>query len=155
MPDSLSLLREFKFLEGRRIGSGLSIEELERWMRLKQKLDEMSPRKDRRKTFRIPTQLRCLYRGGEAGTNNRSVVSDLSDGGAFIRTTAPLPPESRLELTLDLEDGSTLKVPAVVVTSRMGLGMDVDTCGMGVRFAGLDDGTRLRINQLYEQLSRA
>ena len=151
MSDSLSLLREFKFLEGRRIGSGLSIEELERWMRLKQKLDEMSPRKDRRKTFRIPTQLRCLFRG--EGGNNRSVVTDLSDGGAFIRTTAPLPPESRLELTLDLADGSTLKVPAVVVTSQMGLGLDVDTCGMGVRFAGLDDGTRLRINQLYEHLA--
>lgn len=155
MPDSLSLLREFKFLEGRRIGSGLNIEELERWMRLKQKLDEMTPgRKDRRKTFRVATHLRCLFDqdDGKARGLQRSVISDLSDGGAFIRTSTPLPAESRLELKLDLEDGTTLDVSAVVVTSQMGLGLDLDKCGMGVRFTGLDEQTRAKICKLYETL---
>ena len=133
MPASLSALREFKHLEGRRIGAGLNIEEFERWMRLKLELDAMRGNgPNRRKSFRVPTHLLCSLTHED--DKRRTVVSNLSKGGAFIQTRAPLPVDSKLELTLDTKENSPLKVCAIVVSTQINLSLMPGQHGMGVRF---------------------
>ena len=53
-------------------------------------------------------------------------VENLSQGGAFVRTSSPAPVGSRIELALKLPDGAELHARATVAFAREG--------GMGVRF---------------------
>jgi uncharacterized protein (TIGR02266 family) len=149
---SLSVLREFKHLEGRRIGSGLAIEEFERWMRLKLELDKMQgDGPNRRRSFRIPTHLLCSL--VHQDDKRRMLISNLSGGGAFIETRAPLPLDSRIELTLETEQGKPLRLQAVVVTTRIDLNLEPGKHGMGIRFVDLGAEERTQLARLYQALS--
>ncbi len=71
-------------------------------------------------------------------------VANLSQGGAFVRTSRPSPPGTRLALSMRLPGGDELSVAAVVAM--------VNDDGMGVRFE-LDDETRRRLAAAIARIS--
>ena len=67
MQDMVTLFREYARLDLMRMGAGLSVLELERWMHVRSILDLELPaaggasERERRSTTRVPTHLRCRY----------------------------------------------------------------------------------------------
>ena len=74
-------------------------------------------------------------------------IDDLSEGGAFVRTFAPLREGSKASLQWTLPGSSNeIEAEAVVVWSRpKGTREQDPPAGMGVRFARLDPADRARI----------
>ncbi len=155
MANALNLLRLFTNLEKRRKNGGLSVPDLERWAHYKDALDRMTGQKpDRRASLRVPTHLVCSV-VGQSGSAS-SVVTNLSKGGVFIRTLAPLPVGSTVALKLLLVDEKEpLSVEGVVVANHVNLDDgEAGTPGMGVRFNPLDPDTAARLEALYESEQR-
>lgn len=74
-------------------------------------------------------------------------IDDLSEGGAFVRTFAPLREGSKASLQWTLPGSSEdIEAEAVVVWSRRKGTREQDPpAGMGVRFAQLDPADRIKI----------
>lgn len=149
MNNALALLRRFGQLEKRRTGTGLSVAELERWMTFKEALDRSTgAKKDRRSSFRVPTHLVCTFSVHDSAEG--AVVTDLSRGGAFIRTGAPLPIGSKIELKLTIAGDEPIAVRGVVVSNHVDLDLAGADRGMGVRFEGMSPELAERIDFLYQ-----
>lgn len=153
MRDIATLFREYARLDLKRLDRGLSIRELERWMLLKQRLDDefrshgAEPER-RRSSPRVATRLTCSYASrhefGEA------VITNLATGGVFIHTTTPLPVGAPVELKIQLRDaGSEIDVSGVVVSNDVGPRLEPGSRGMGVRFSRVGEDVIERIGALY------
>ena len=95
----------------------------------------MSPRddqEDKRQHVRIPVSLRVSY--PSKGDLQRDLVTDLSPGGLFIRTSRPLSigTEVDLEVTVAAQDPPINVRGKVVWLRERG-----DRDGMGIQFTGI------------------
>jgi uncharacterized protein (TIGR02266 family) len=156
--DVTRLITEFLPLNRRRLRGDppLGVRELERWMELRERLEralgarpplEASGR-SRRRSLRVPAALRARYRasGGAAS----SPVGDLSEGGVFLATEAPLAPGTPLRLELEDTSGApTVCVSGRVVWARSA-GDGGGPAGMGVCFVDLDDDAGAAVATLIE-----
>lgn len=86
---------------------------------------------DRRGATRVPVHLAVSYR--DASELASSVITSLSGGGVFIKTSKPLPigTDLVLEILLDDDPGPPVRVRGRVVWDRL-VGRDD---GMGIRFS--------------------
>lgn len=135
-------LAEFAALNRRRLfgGPSLSLEELERWLALRQRLDRRfasgaSPilcAIERRTYFRVPTHLKVRFASGD---ELRSAwLHDLSPGGLFLATDAALEPGSRLVLRIEPDsEREPIELRGTVAWARPEAEGD-RPAGMGVRF---------------------
>lgn len=93
---------------------------------------------DGREFVRVAKVLEFEYTSG--GRATRARVEDLSEGGAFVATEEPLPEGDEIEFKLTLPGGEdAIHGRAVVVWRQRAI-------GMGVRFVGLSNDQRVRIN---------
>ncbi len=143
---------DFFRLERRRVGTGLTVRELERWSALKRRLDahmkaQAGPN-PARASLRVPTRLQCAF--ASKSEFDAAVITNLSAGGVFIATTSPLPIGDKLRLKIEAA-GARIDVEGVVVSNNVGRGMDPGVAGMGVRFVGSGSGTVEEIHDLYER----
>ena len=86
------------------------------------------------------------------GEARHSLLTNVSRGGVFIYTETPAPIGTRLdiEITID-ESGTTLLVPAKVVSQDGGADMISRVKGMGCSFLDMDDETRKQVDELYSK----
>ena len=151
------MLREYAGLEKKRKGSGLSLAEVQRWTALDEALRKefkkapgSGGQDDRRATRRVSTLLSVQFKSpGEA---RHSLLTNVSQGGVFIYTETPAPIGTRLdiEITID-ESGTTILVPAKVVSQNGGADMIGRVKGVGCRFLDMDDATRKQVDDLYSK----
>jgi uncharacterized protein (TIGR02266 family) len=81
-----------------------------------------------RQSPRVPVQLAVAYES--AGEMARDVITNISDGGLFIRTSKPLAIGTQIEMTIQLGDEKSAIPQRGRITWARGLPVD----GMGVRF---------------------
>jgi Tfp pilus assembly protein PilZ len=150
-----SLFPLYARLDSKRTAEGLSATELEIWSGLKRHLTlHFSPGfvgdVDLRSSVRIPTRLECSVES--PGNAEVALITNLSKGGVFVETHAPLTVGTTLWLRIRLCDGGTaLAVPGVVVSSTVGTNGGSGKTGMGIKFAvALSEMVRA-IDDLYQQ----
>lgn len=154
MSNIAEFFREYARLDLRRLNRGLSVEEHDRWSKLKLKLDgefpKAEPSSSRRSAKRVQTQLNCSF-STQSDTCD-AIISNLSTGGVYIRTEWPLPVDSLLRLQLRLEDsGKNIIVSGIVVSNHVQVEEGRRTPGMGVRFVQPDPSVVEEISSLYSQ----
>jgi uncharacterized protein (TIGR02266 family) len=93
----------------------------------------------KRKSVRVARPLEIHYAADCPPIAAR--VTDLSEGGAFVDTAAPMAPGTVVDFRLALPDGR----PEGAVTGRARVIWSQPTVGMGFAFEGLDDEQRKRI----------
>jgi uncharacterized protein (TIGR02266 family) len=151
--DSAALVREFLPLNRRRVrGEALSVDELERWSELRERLEELlgccpPAVGQRRRALRVRTHLKLLVTTSVAQELLRA--HDLSEGGLFVRTQRPSPPGTPLQLELQDRAGRSVELEGTVAWVRSapdGMG----PAGMGVAFHALSDWDRALLNELVE-----
>ncbi len=158
MADVGNLFLEYVHLDRRRTQEGLSVAELERWSELKRALGEHfgadPAARERRDSLRVPTRLACSF--DSLGSFEQARITNLSRGGVFILTSAPLPVGTRLQLRIQIgTTGSELDVAGVVVTNHVGPSLDTHRSGMGVRFSEQVPEILKQIDELYERIGRS
>ncbi len=99
-------------------------------------------------SFRVPTHLICSFSIHDEA--ERAVVTDLSKGGAFIRTDAPLPIGSKIELKLMITGDEPITVRGSVVSNHVDLDLAGADRGMGIHFEGMSPEVLSRIEFLYQ-----
>jgi uncharacterized protein (TIGR02266 family) len=91
---------------------------------------------ERRRFRRVVIHQRCWCEGGNVTLYAQ--MGNLSEGGAFVRTHAPLQMGSKARVRFALLDGEQIEAEATVVwrcdDSRPGL-----TAGMGLRFERIEE----------------
>lgn len=85
---------------------------------------------ERRQSARVPVTLELSY--FSAGQLARDLVTDVSEGGLFVRTRKPLPIGTEVELHVELPEGVTRLQGRVVWLRGPRAGED----GMGIAFVG-------------------
>lgn len=160
MQDLSAAFLEYARLDRKRTDEGLTVAELERWGQLKRALTlhfspGLDPREvDRRRSVRVTTRLRVEIRAEEGW--DASALTRLSRNGAFVQTTAPLPPGSQILLRIEIAgEGTPLEISGVVVTSHDGPTLGDQQPGMGIRFEELSDDAAKRLADLYERTIRS
>lgn len=107
---------------------------------------------ERRSEPRLDVTVKVDYSSKEMFDSN--YVTNLSKGGMFIRTDAPLPIHSEIHLTFTLpESDITIKATGKVAWTfdiKRGTGHVVP--GMGIRFVDLSPDDRRTIEQYIAQL---
>ncbi|MFI5290361.1 MAG: TIGR02266 family protein [Polyangia bacterium] len=89
---------------------------------------------DKRQHPRVPVSLTVSY--PSKGALAQDLISDLSPGGVFIRTSQPLPIGTEIELQVVLGDEEPpIGVRGKVVWLRSGQAATQE--GMGIRFTGV------------------
>lgn len=150
-----ALVAEYVPLNRRRTRGGppLSVSELERWSELREFLEYQFGSANpplggsRRRHLRVPVQLKV--RTSIAGVEVAS-LRDLSEGGAFIESAAPVDPETALRLEIDPGSGAApLQLAAVVRWVRDIPNMD-GPAGLGIEFSDVEDGDFAALSQLVE-----
>ena len=87
---------------------------------------------DRRQHPRVPVALKVAYRS--KGDLQKDLVTDLSPGGLFVRTSKPLAIGTEVDLEVTLEDADMpMHVRGKVVWLRQRHGPE----GMGIQFTGV------------------
>jgi type IV pilus assembly protein PilZ len=81
-----------------------------------------------RQSPRVPVQLAVSYES--AGEMARDVITNLSDGGLFIRTTRPLAIGTQIEMTIHIGE----EKPPIGQKGRITWARGLPVDGMGVRF---------------------
>lgn len=151
--DGATLVREFVPLNRRRMrGEALSVEELERWCELRDRLEELlgcapPASGQRRRALRVRTHLKLLVTTHVA--QELLHAHDLCEGGLFVRTQRPSPPGTSLQLELRDRAGRSVELEGTVAWVRSapdGLG----PAGMGIAFHALSDWDRALLNELVE-----
>ena len=157
--DVATRFREYKRLEKKRSDEGLTPAELRRWIAIKRMLSRsFSPGgteavADRRESLRVPTRLGASF--ATVGEIRRSLMTNLSCGGVFIRTEELVDVGTRLELCIHIdESGEDIRVRAEVVSHNVGPSFGSGEHGMGMRFLDLDAATQKQIEELYERSIR-
>lgn len=156
MENVAGVFLEYFRLERKRTRAGLSVQELERWSRLKGRLDRQMLRdaamkpEHARASLRVPTRLHCSF--ASRSDFDEAVITNLSAGGVFIATTSPLPIGEKLNLHMHVaETGASIEVEAVVVSTNVGRHYATTVPGMGVRFSRVGADTVAEIHDLYER----
>ncbi|HXV36971.1 MAG TPA: TIGR02266 family protein [Myxococcota bacterium] len=155
MPDMPGLLRAYLALDKRRKAGGLSPEEAARWSQLKATLNRhfqpgvADQHAMRRESVRVPLELNVDFESrGEIG---RCLMTNLSAGGLFVATDAPLPIGTPFNLHIRVEKtGELLELPGEVVSMNVSANLASPERGMGIRFLNLDDRQRAQVAELYE-----
>ena len=157
--DVATRFREFARLEKKRAEGRLTPAELHRWIAVKRMLGKsFSPgsstaQADQRASLRVPTRLGASF--ATVGEICRSLMTNLSCGGLFLRTEDIVDLGTRLELCIHIdESGEDIRVRAEVVSHNVGPGFGSDEHGMGLRFLDLDEATQKQIEELYERSLR-
>jgi uncharacterized protein (TIGR02266 family) len=87
---------------------------------------------ENRRHPRVGVELKVRY--GSRGDLQRDLVTDMSPGGVFVRTTEPLPVGTVIALEFVIPpNGLSISVEGKV----MWLGNQKGTGGMGIRFTGV------------------
>ena len=75
---------------------------------------------------------------------SRELLANISEGGAYIRTTDPLSPGRRVLVEIELPQGGAIEAVGRVAWSRkiMGAGGKLEGSGVGVEFVGGAPGRR-------------
>ncbi|MBZ4422082.1 TIGR02266 family protein [Myxococcus sp. RHST-1-4] len=110
--------------------------------------EEGSGLSENRKHTRIPTQLRCWCEGDNVTLYAR--ISNLSEGGLFLRTRTPLARGARAVVRLTPGGDPAIHANAVVVWLREEEERAFPP-GMGLRFESLDGETLGRLRQMIAQ----
>jgi len=110
-----------------------------------------SPREIKRKYLRVTVnkKVHVVHRNNEYTL----YTANLSEGGVYIRKTNPFPIGSEMEITLPLENESSLTIKGVVVHVK-GLFSDIlhSTPGMGVQFKEMSDDQMMTLKRYKERL---
>lgn len=119
----------------------------------KAKVDEVDDaHDDRRRATRVLVDLEVDY----ASEDNYlfAYITDISATGIFVRTLAPEPPGTHLNLRF-CPDGSVFEVEGEVIwvnPFRPGAPDNLHP-GMGIRFVGLDDSLRIQLLELIRRFA--
>ena len=150
-----ALVAEFVPLNRRRTRGDppLTVQELERWMLLREMLehafgnDRTQIGASKRQQLRVPTHLRIGY---AAGSRSEGSARNLSEGGCFIETKEMLEPGTPLELEIDAGGGGApIRTQAEVAWTRE-LANASGPAGMGIRFHDPAPEIRTAIERLFE-----
>ncbi len=98
---------------------------------------------NRRESERVAAQTRCWCEGG--AVTLYSVVDNVSEGGLFVRTFAPLEPGTAAKVRLDLGDGGRRIEADAKVVWRRARGDGNKPPGMGLQFVGVVEGVATRM----------
>ena len=103
----------------------------------------ITPQIERRQYRRasLVTQVKCEPQGRE----ELLLTRDISIGGLFIKTPAPLPADS--EVTLSFR----VRPQAPVITCRGKVVNSLPRLGMGIQFVDLDDSARSAIQNFVDE----
>lgn len=146
MRNPQDLLREFVELSKKRVGTGVTPLEYQRWLDLGQQLERAFPNHPplgQRGETRMLVEFKNRDRLAE------SVMMNVRPIGLFIDT--PFAPESgtRLTLLVLVEDtGEVFRSRVVVVSNNVGPGFSTRSLGMGVRFSNSECELRAVLNEL-------
>ncbi len=149
----LQLLREFRALESKRVGPGVTPLEYQRWLDVQRELKQSIPQGnppggvERRRHRRIPTRMLVRFRTLDGLRD--AVIHNISTGGLFINT--PFAAEIGTELTLCIQvadSDDALDLHCEVVSTNIGDGFSTGELGMGVKFTSLDSQGRRAVDQL-------
>jgi len=113
---------------------------------------ESSPRH----TVRIETAFKVMVgdRNGPEGAMRQEIMTELSDGGLYIRTVTPDPVNTILPLTLFIED-RVLNVTAVVLYASQNTRSQDKSPGMGMKFVTINEKDRIFIRDyIKKQISK-
>ena len=109
--------------------------------------------RDRRKDPRLDVTIKVDYSTKEMFVSN--YVTNLSKGGVFIQTEAPLPIQSQINLTFTLPDFN-IKIEAkgkVTWTYDIKKGTSSIVRGMGIKFTDLPEQHKALIEDYISKLS--
>jgi uncharacterized protein (TIGR02266 family) len=159
MNDLASQFREYVRLDRLRAGAGLSPAELKRWMLLKRRLSQhFSPGlpdecADQRESVRVPVKLAVSF--PTEGEFARSLMTNLSRRGVFVRTKHLMEIGTRFELRIHVDDPpQDIAVRVEVVSHNVGPSFGSLESGMGLRLLDTDDAVEKQLDELYERLVR-
>jgi uncharacterized protein (TIGR02266 family) len=149
------LVSEFVPLNRRRVQGNppLSVLELERWSALRDliayEFGHAPPvgRMKQPRHLRVPTHLKVRY-GSEP--EQSATLSNLSEGGLFVRCAEPLAVDMPIRLELELEGEPPLELDAVVVHTRESDNMD-GPAGFGVAFKKIEAEDYAVLTRLIER----
>lgn len=157
-PEETPAFSEFASLNRRRVfgNPALSIEEVERWLQLREELARVFGERDtpyvdpnRRMHVRQATHLRVRIDSAADG-----VAMNVSLGGLFIATPRPLPMGSALRLEMALPTHmDPLLVTGSVIRVEDGGSLSERT-GMGIMFADLDAEQLSVLKEFIAQLEQ-
>lgn len=155
-----AVFREYMALERRRESAeGISIAEYQRWMQLKGVLNRhfqpgvLQPHSDRRESVRVPIRLNLGFQS--YGEIRETLMSNLSRGGIFIATNAPLPLGSKLRVWIRIEESAQeIDVQGEVTSHNSGPGLLSEELGMGVKFVHMSPEQEKAVDNLYERSLR-
>ena len=106
--------------------------------------------KDNRRYPRIPVDWPAviLRTGGASEVD----LTDISLGGAFIRSDKPLNPKKRSKLFINVPNRKTLEVFVEVVWLRVDCSVNkIPPCGMGIRFYRVSRTDRQFLSSFLER----
>jgi len=156
MPDMPGLLRAFLALDKRRKAGGLSPAEMTRWSQLKTALNKhFEPHVDEkhaksRQSVRVPLDLNVAFES--RGEVRKCLMKNLSAGGIFVATEAPLPLGTPFNVRIHIErTGEEIELPGEVVSVGASVDLSAEQHGMGIRFVNLSDAQREQVAELSEQ----
>ncbi len=159
MKDLADRFREYVRLDRLHSGAGLSPAELKRWMMLKRQLSQhFSPGlsdacADQRESVRVPTRLAVSF--PTEGELARSLMTNLSRRGVFVRTEHLLEIGSRFELRIHVDDPpQDVAIQVEVVSHNVGPSFDSHESGMGLRILEADEAVEKQLDELYARLVR-
>ncbi len=157
-----AIFREYMALERLRTSAdGIPVSDFQRWRQLKKSLnrhfrpDEAHRNEDQRESVRVPLKLRVGFE--TYGEIRDCLMTNLSRGGLFIATTAPLPQGSKLQIRIQIgESGQEIELQGEVASHNSGPGLLSEELGMGVKFVKCSEEQEKAVDDLYERtLQRA
>ncbi len=102
---------------------------------------------ERRAAKRMKCSGTCLVTQAGVQYPTWTQISDLSTGGCYLESIFPIPPQTRLKLTLTINERS-VNAKGIVVTSHPGL-------GFGVKFIFLEENDRNLLAKILAELAAA
>ena len=102
---------------------------------------------------RLQHELMVAYRAAGGPVFSTHWAVNLSGGGMFINTSAPLPVHSSVELVVSLPDArAPLELLGRVARVSTADNAEHHTAGMGIEFVNVDDDKRSHIERLVTRL---
>jgi len=159
MSDMPGLLRAYLALDKRRKAGGLSPSELARWSQLKAALnrhfqpDLHEKHAQSRASVRVPLSLNVDFES--RGEVRKCMMKNLSAGGIFVATEAPLPIGTPFNVRIRIEKtGELIELPGEVVSVGVSADLAHDQHGIGIRFHNLTDEQQKQVAELSERAMR-
>ena len=153
--------REYMVLERRRASEeGITLLDWQRWVQLKRILDRQFQSEihgnasDRREdSVRVPTRIRVGFES--YGEIRESLMTNVSRGGLFITTPAPLPLGTKLRVQIRIaESQDVLDLQGEVAWQNSGPGLVSEELGMGIQLVRLTPEEEKAVDNLYERSLR-